>query len=134
MYPLTILARLCVKDYKIPGVNFTIPAGMLVEIPSPNIMKDPKYFPNPHEFNPENFSPEAKAQRTPYAYLAFGQGPRNCVGMRFALLQLKLSLVRLLSHYKVETSARTPTQLKPDPRSSSLQPLGGVWVQATARS
>jgi cytochrome P450 len=52
------------------------------------IMKDEKYFSNPEKFDPENFSPEKKAERSPYTFLAFGQGPRNCIGMRFALLQV----------------------------------------------
>ena len=53
------------------------------------IMKDEKYFNNPEKFDPDNFSPEKKAERNPYAFLAFGQGPRNCIGMRFALLQVQ---------------------------------------------
>ncbi len=52
------------------------------------IMKDEKYFSNPEKFDPEHFSPEKKAERSPYTFLAFGQGPRNCIGMRFALLQV----------------------------------------------
>ena len=56
---------------------------------SPMIMKDEKYFSNPEKFDPDNFSPEKKAERNPYAFLAFGQGPRNCIGMRFALLQVQ---------------------------------------------
>ena len=52
------------------------------------IMKEEKYFSNPEKFDPENFSADKKAERNPYTFLAFGQGPRNCVGMRFALLQV----------------------------------------------
>ena len=33
------------------------------------IMKDEKYFSNPEKFDPENFSPEKKAERSPYAFL-----------------------------------------------------------------
>lgn len=54
-------------------------------------MKDPQYYPNPDAFDPElHFNPSAKAERSPYSFLAFGQGPRNCIGMRFALLQVRL--------------------------------------------
>ena len=67
------------------------------------IMKDEKYFNNPEKFDPENFSPERKAKRSPYAFLAFGQGPRNCVGMRFALLQVNI----LLSYTKFTASVST---------------------------
>jgi cytochrome P450 len=52
------------------------------------IMKDERFFENPEKFDPENFSPEKKSERSPYTFLAFGQGPRNCIGMRFALLQV----------------------------------------------
>ncbi|TRY80860.1 hypothetical protein TCAL_07801 [Tigriopus californicus] len=133
LYPLSLIERLCVKDYKVPDTDFVIPKGMLVQIPSPAIMKDPQYFDNPKEFNPENFSPEAKAKRSPYSFLAFGQGPRNCVGMRFALLQVKLSMIRLVAHYRVERCAKTVSELIPDPKSGSIQPKGGVWLTILPR-
>nr|AIL94161.1 cytochrome P450 CYP3025A2 [Tigriopus japonicus] len=133
LYPLTLIERLCVKDYKVPDTNFVIPKGMLVQIPSSAIMRDPQYYDNPSEFNPENFSPEAKAKRSPYSFLAFGQGPRNCVGMRFALLQVKISLIRLLAHYRLEKCAKTVSQLTPDPKSGSAQPKGGVWLTISPR-
>ena len=79
-YPLTVVERECVKDYRVPGSDFVIPKGMLVQIPSLAFMKDEKYF--SADFDPENFSAEKLAVRSPYAYLAFGQGPRNCIGMR----------------------------------------------------
>jgi len=47
------------------------------------------------EFNPENFSKEAKAKRHPYTFLPFGQGPRSCIGMRFALLEMKIAFVQV---------------------------------------
>ncbi|TRY80861.1 hypothetical protein TCAL_07803 [Tigriopus californicus] len=134
LYPLTLIERLCVKDYKVPDTDFVIPKGMLVQIPSPAIMKDPQYFDNPKEFNPENFSPEAKAKRSPYSFLAFGQGPRNCVGMRFALLQVKLSMIRLVAHYRVERCAKTVSELIPDPKSPSMMPKGDVWLTVSPRN
>ena len=39
---------------------------------------------------------EAKAARHPMTYLTFGQGPRTCVGSRFALLEIKVGLAMLL--------------------------------------
>jgi len=50
------------------------------------------------EFNPENFSKENKAKRHPYTYLPFGQGPRNCIGMRFALLEAKIALIQVFNY------------------------------------
>ncbi|CAF0997330.1 unnamed protein product [Adineta steineri] len=52
--------------------------------------------------DPKLFDPERHSvKRHPLAYLAFGMGPRNCVGMRFALMELKMCLVRLLRSYTV---------------------------------
>ena len=53
-------------------------------------MKNEMFYPDPEVFNPDNFSAENKSSRSPYSFLAFGQGPRNCVGMRFALLQVEI--------------------------------------------
>nr|AIL94164.1 cytochrome P450 CYP3025A3 [Tigriopus japonicus] len=133
LYPITIIERLCVKDYLIPGTNFVVPKDMLVQIPSTAIMKDPQHYNNADKFDPENFSTEAKAKRNPYAFLASGQGPRNCVGMRFALLQVKTSIIRLVANFRVDRCAKTPTELIPDPKSITIQPKGELLLAISPR-
>ena len=97
-------------------------------------MKDQAFFDNPQEFNPENFSAENKKERNPYAFMAFGHGPRNCIGMRFALLQLKTVTSKIVHQYNVVPCAKTPKGiLEPDPLSSSGTPKGGVWVKVEKR-
>ena len=68
------------KPYQIPGSSLKLPVGQRVHIPVYGLHHDPKYFPKPECFNPENFSREAKAARPHYTYLPFGEGPRNCIG------------------------------------------------------
>ena len=53
------------------------------------------------------FTPEQRAKHHPCAHLPFGYGPRNCIGMRFALLQVKMTLIDLLNLYKMELSPET---------------------------
>ncbi|EDO45653.1 predicted protein [Nematostella vectensis] len=76
-----------------------IPQGSRVLASVYSIHRDPKYYPDPDIFDPERFSPEGKASRDPYAYMPFGHGPHNCIGMRFAQMEIKLVLVRMLKRY-----------------------------------
>ena len=133
IWPIGFLERKCTKPYKVPGTNFTIPAGMLVQIPYSGIMRDQQYYKNPNDFDPENFSPENKAKRNPYAFLAFGQGPRKCLGIRFAFLTMKLCLVRLIYKFKVLPSHLTPSKLEVDPLDQSAMPKGGVFINLEER-
>ena len=72
-YGLSFIERKCSKDYLVPGTDFVVPKGMIVQLAGSGFLKDKKYFPNPEEFNLENFSAEAKAGRPPMSYLVFGQ-------------------------------------------------------------
>ncbi len=66
------------------------------------------------------------------AFLAFGAGPRNCIGMRFALMEIKLSLVRILRNYNMVECAQTekPLQLR---EVDVIAPKNGVYVCLQAR-
>ncbi|XP_076330591.1 cytochrome P450 3A19-like [Tachypleus tridentatus] len=68
-------------------MEVAIPKGTIVQIPIYAIHHDPKYYPEPNIFDSERFLPENKKRRHPDTYLTFGAGHRNCLGMRFALLE-----------------------------------------------
>ena len=125
------LERECTKDYPVPELNFTIPKGMIVQVA--NFQYDDQFFANAKTFNPENFSEESKQNRSPYAYGTFGHGPRNCVGMRFALLQMKMILVHMVKNFKILECEKTPKELDPDPMHISQIPKGGLWVNLEPR-
>lgn len=87
--------------------NITIPVGSAVNIPIREIHRDPMHYPNPDVFNPDRFNEENKAKRNPLAFMPFGQGPRICIGMRLAYLELKTALVQVLRKVKVELDDTT---------------------------
>ena len=62
------------------------------------------------------FTPEAKAERDPFYYMPFGMGPRNCIGMRIAQMELRVATIKILQKFKVTTCEKTPV-------SPRLQPL-----------
>ena len=64
---------------------------------------------DPNQFYPPRFAPEHK--RNPLAFVAFGLGPRNCIGMKFALQELKFSLVKLLKKFEIVAGPNFPEKL-----------------------
>ncbi|XP_031138529.1 thromboxane-A synthase [Sander lucioperca] len=109
-----------------------LPKGATLEIPAGFLHHDPEHWPEPESFIPERFTPEAKGNRHPFVYLPFGAGPRNCVGMRLAQLEIKMALVRLFRRFSIVACSETkvPLELK---SSSTLGPKNGIFVKIRRR-
>ena len=107
--PLYQLSRECAKDYDIGGIH--IPAGLEVIVPVYFLHHDPEAWPDPEKFDPERFRSPEKDIRHPYQFMPFGTGPRSCIGMRFALMEIKIVLVKFLLNYKFVPSPETQIPL-----------------------
>nr|AFI45033.1 cytochrome P450 CYP6DE3 [Dendroctonus ponderosae] len=104
-YPtVPVIPRRCTKDYKIKNTNTVIDKGTRLYIPVIGVHLDPEYYPDPERFDPERFSPENKATRPDIAWMPFGEGPRQCLGMRFGMLQSKVALASLLHKFRFTLS------------------------------
>ncbi|OWA52717.1 Cytochrome P450 3A31 [Hypsibius exemplaris] len=130
--PVTsFVTRLASETVTIDGV--TIPAGAGVEVPLWYLQHDPEVWDRPYEFNPERFSPENKSSIPPMAYMPFGAGPRNCVGMRFAQLEIKIAFVRILQRFRLTTCWESEPEIKLKHTTVSISPANGVFVRLEKR-
>lgn len=111
LYPVAgRIERVCKKDVEINGVF--IPKGTVVMMPSIVMHRDSAFWPEPEEFRPERFSKQNKDSINPYIYLPFGSGPRNCIGMRFALMNIKLAVIRMLQNFSFKPCKETQIPLE----------------------
>ncbi|XP_059061356.1 cytochrome P450 6B5-like [Achroia grisella] len=134
LFPLVEpLQRNAIVDYKIPGTDVVVRKNQMVLVSARGIHHDPKYYPNPEVFDPERFSPDVAAARHPCAYMPFGVGPRNCIGMRFAKMQSRICIIKLLSKFRVERSKNTMEEIKFDPMRVVIAPVDGIMLNIVRR-
>lgn len=97
--PAPFIARTCTENCVLNGLFF--PKNTQIYIHIFDMMRDPRHFPNPKEFQPDRFLPENTINRHPFAFNPFSAGLRNCIGQKFAMLEIKVFLVSILRNFKV---------------------------------
>ncbi|KAJ8728459.1 hypothetical protein PYW08_016844 [Mythimna loreyi] len=138
--PVVVLDRACTKDYNLgkPNENsekdFIVPKGTAIAIPVYAIHRDPQFFPNPDKFDPERFSDENKHNIPMFAYMPFGIGPRNCIGSRFALCEVKVIVYQILQHVVISPCEKTKIPARFDKKTFNVQLEGGHWLRFKPRT
>ncbi|XP_065366481.1 cytochrome P450 4d2-like [Calliphora vicina] len=97
--PGPIIGRQIQEDVKVGDI--TIPANTNIDIPLFMIMRDPDYFIKPNDFIPERFESTSDEKIHPFAYIPFSAGPRNCIGQKFAMLETKSIVSKILRHFEL---------------------------------
>lgn len=122
--------RLCVKDYpfEYENMKFTIEKGKNFHIPIHGIHHDERYYKNPEKYDPERFSDENRVNINPDTFIPFGVGPRNCIGSRFALMEVKTVIYYLLLNFNFEVTEKTQIPLKLANNPNQLQSEKGVFI------
>uniref|UniRef100_A0A1L8E408 Putative cytochrome n=1 Tax=Nyssomyia neivai TaxID=330878 RepID=A0A1L8E408_9DIPT len=137
MWPPAIATdRLCNRDITVNadnGVEYNFKKGDVLMIPMIGFHFDTKYFSDPDKFQPERFSDENKHTITPGTYLPFGVGPRNCIGSRFALMEVKAIMYYILLNFTIEPNEKTQIPLKLS-KEPSMKTEKGVHLQFTPRA
>ena len=99
--------RKAIDDYQITGTNIMVKKGMSVFFDIYSLHYDPNNFEHPELFNPDRFLPKNRHLIKPYTFLPFGSGPRICIGQKFAVIQAKLLIARLLTKFSFHFTTRT---------------------------
>lgn len=86
-------------------------------------------YPEPKQFKPERF---LERQFSPYEFLPFGGSNRRCIGMAFAMFEMKLVLAKVLSQWQMNLAETKP--VKPVRRGTILAPSGGIKMRLIANN
>jgi len=128
IYPVLFFTfpRLVQAPMQLMGYN--IPKGMVLSPCIYLVHHRPDIYPEPKRFKPERF---LERQFSPYEYLPFGGGNRRCIGMAFAMFEMKLVLAKVLSRYSLELAENSPVM--PVRRGVTMAPAGGVRLAVKGR-
>lgn len=117
------------KSFQIPGTDHVIEKGTDIFIPAAALQRDEKYYPEPNKFKPERFSETSLAGKNQInrPYLSFGDGQRNCIGIRLGKLQTKVGLIMMLQKFRYELEPeKRNLELEFDPKAFLMVPKGGI--------
>ncbi|MGB8065873.1 MAG: cytochrome P450 [Candidatus Sulfotelmatobacter sp.] len=127
--PAWAMGRSARNDFQLG--EFFLPAKTTVLISQFVTHRDPRFFPDPLRFDPERFTPEAKARRAKFTYFPFGAGVRQCIGESSAWMEGVLLLATLGQKWKL---ALVPGhRVEPEPLIT-LRPKYGMRMRIEARS
>ncbi|KAH8412200.1 hypothetical protein KR009_000424 [Drosophila setifemur] len=132
--PLLAGRKLVTETYEFVnknGVSVKVHPGDVVIVPAYALQHDPLYFESPEEFKPERFleaNGGSKKYRDQGVYFGFGDGPRICPGIRFALTQIKAALVEIIQNFDVKINPKTRTDNHLDDTYFMAALKGGVWL------
>ncbi|XP_002075257.3 probable cytochrome P450 4d14 [Drosophila willistoni] len=115
--PVPLIGRYVAEDTELNGK--LIPANTNVILLTYHAQRDPEFFEEPNKFNPDRFAIENKGDIDPFAYTPFSAGPRNCIGQKFAMLEMKSTISKMLRHFELL------------PLGPEVQPLMNLILRST---
>ncbi|XP_015117659.1 cytochrome P450 9e2-like [Diachasma alloeum] len=140
MYPIgALLDRVCNAEFELPPalpgkIPVMLKPGQNVWIPVYSYQRDPENYSDPDVFDPERFIKNGRLSGNSANSLAFGQGPRMCIGNRFALLETKVLLVHLLRKCSLRPGRKMILPLRLSKTSLAMIAEGGFWVEFQPRN
>jgi cytochrome P450 len=127
--PAWIMGRRALRDYQLGP--YVVPAGSIVIMSPYVIHHDDRYFPDPFRFDPDRWTPEARASRPQFWFFPFGGGPRRCIGEGFAWTEAIMVIATLAQRWNLRRLPGDPIALQP---LITLRPRHGIRMVLTGRN
>nr|XP_032826631.1 cytochrome P450 4F3-like [Petromyzon marinus]XP_032826632.1 cytochrome P450 4F3-like [Petromyzon marinus]XP_032826633.1 cytochrome P450 4F3-like [Petromyzon marinus]XP_032826635.1 cytochrome P450 4F3-like [Petromyzon marinus] len=122
--PVTAVARACTQDVTLTDGR-VIPKGNTVIISVFGTHHNPLVWPDPEVYDPERFSADKVDKISPHAFIPFSAGPRNCIGQRFAMAEMKVALALTLARFRIAVDATRAVRRLPE---LVMRAEGGLWL------
>jgi cytochrome P450 len=123
--PVPFVPRRVMRDFEWRGVP--IPAGTMITVTPGLVMRSERHWTDPETFDPDRFSPNRAEDRSHrFAWAPFGGGAHKCIGMHFAIMQIKVFYALLLGSRRLERAEGGPVRWR---RVPIPKPVGGLPVR-----
>ncbi|XP_022918199.2 cytochrome P450 4C1-like [Onthophagus taurus] len=124
LYPsVPFIGRVLSEDIETPS-GYYLPKDTSVLLGIYDMHHDPKYYKDPENFDPDRFLAENIIGKHPYSYIPFSAGPRNCIGQKFAMLEMKAVIATILRNFELFPVDTPGTiQLQTDIILRSVKPI-----------
>lgn len=122
--PAWILERIPIEEDEFEGLP--LPKDRIIGMYVYGVHHSEAYWPEPEKFDPLRFSKEASKKRPAFAYIPFGSGPRLCIGSNFAMIEMQMTLARMIMNFDFELVDEAKIELEP---LITLRPKGGIPVK-----
>lgn len=133
LFPAGAIVMRYVEEDLVLDDKYTLPRGSSPILCFLHVHRNPRYWPDPLRFDPDRFLPQNVAKQHPHAFLPFSGGPRNCIGLKYAMMAVKAMVAKVVQSYRIGCDYRTISDIK---LSSYLvlRPCDGFKVSITRRN
>ncbi|XP_070537932.1 cytochrome P450 4F2-like [Ptychodera flava] len=127
--PVPVISREITKPVDLPDGRTFLP-GMTVSAHIYSLHHNKHVWDDPETYDPSRFLPENVQKRSPYAFVPFSAGPRNCIGQNFAMSEMKITLMLVLHHFEFSIDESKP----PNPMFALIYRTdGGLYLPVKKR-
>ncbi|XP_017787232.1 PREDICTED: probable cytochrome P450 4d14 [Nicrophorus vespilloides] len=127
--PVMIFGRVVDKEVVYNGIK--LPKDLRIAVNLYSLHRDPDEFPDSEKFDPLRFTADKQSKRHPLAYIPFSAGHRNCIGQKFAMLELKSVIAKVIKNFELLPVPGFTLQLT---SKVTLQSVNGICVKLNPRS